>query len=191
MQNLFDDYHIQISDDFNEFKDFFLKHKDLVFKDEMFFNPEDVMTQSEVTKISQLEKNLGEPYRLRVFILYKEEKIGWFFGSQTSEDTFYMTNTAILPHYQNKGVYKSLLSKVLEILEEKGFQKVYSRHVATNNQVIIPKLKQGFLITNFEISDMFGVLIHLTYFFNKTRRRVMNYRVGYAKTDEEIKRLLL
>ncbi|MBK6772549.1 MAG: hypothetical protein IPG78_10565 [Ignavibacteria bacterium] len=50
--------------------------------------------------------------------------------------------TAIFKQHQNKGIYKSLLPKVLDILKEKGFQKVYSRHSATNNQIIIPKLKQ-------------------------------------------------
>jgi ribosomal protein S18 acetylase RimI-like enzyme len=101
-----------------------------------------------------------------------------------------MMNTGIHPTHQNKGIYKRLLPKILEILKEKGFQKVYSRHKATNNQIIIPKLRAGFLITNFEMSDIHGVLIHLTYYFNETRRKIMEYRVGNLQPDQTIRQAL-
>lgn len=64
------------------------------------------------------------------------------------------------------------------------------RHSATNNAVIIPKLKAGFVITSMEISDMFGVLVHLTYFPKVLRRKMITYRVGDMKPDEEIKKCL-
>ena len=101
-----------------------------------------------------------------------------------------MINTGISPAHQNKGIYKHLLPKILDILRNKGFQKVYSRHKATNNQIIIPKLREGFVITNFEISEKFGVLIHLTYFFNNKRRNLMEYRVGQIRPDKELRKAL-
>jgi hypothetical protein len=58
------------------------------------------------------------------------------------------------------------------------FQIVYSRHVATNNQILIPKVKAGFVITGIEVLDVFGVMVHLSYFFNPLRRKVLDARVG-------------
>jgi hypothetical protein len=101
-----------------------------------------------------------------------------------------MIQTAIFQEHQNKGIYKALLPIILEILKEKGFQKVFSRHKATNNQVIIPKLRQGFMITAFEVIDIFGVLIHLTYYFNENRQKLINYRVGQLKPDALLKEAL-
>ncbi len=67
-----------------------------------------------------------------------------------------------------------MLPKILQILKKQGFQKVTSRHSVTNNNVIVPKLKAGFVITGFEISEVFGLLIILTYYFNDTRRKLVN-----------------
>jgi hypothetical protein len=41
-----------------------------------------------------------------------------------------------------------------------------------------------------EVSDMFGTLIHLHYFPKELRRKMMDYRVGQIKPDEEIKKSL-
>jgi hypothetical protein len=70
-----------------------------------------------------------------------------------------------------------------------GFQLIYSRHCATNNQVIIPKLKRGFVISKMEIDDVFGVLVHLHFHVNETRRLIMDYRSGQKKPNDQIKGL--
>ena len=59
----------------------------------------------------------------------------------------------------------------------------------TNNAVIIPKLKAGFVISGFEVSDRFGTLVQLSYYFNPLRRKMMDVRVGQRKPDEEIRKL--
>jgi hypothetical protein len=56
--------------------------------------------------------------------------------------------------------------------------------------VIVPKLKAGFVISGFEVSDIFGILIHLTYYFNEIRRKVIDFRVGQLVPDEQIRQLL-
>jgi len=187
---LFDKYRIQIADDLKEFDDFFAVNRPKVFDNDIDLNLGSILTEQELLSRKELNKNLGDPYKLRLYILHNDEKIGWSIGYQTDAETFYMINTGIYPPHQNKGIYKSLLPIILELLREKGFQKVYSRHKATNNQIIIPKLRAGFLITNFEISDTFGVLIHLTYFFNETRRKVLKYRVGHLRLNKELKQVL-
>jgi hypothetical protein len=77
--------------------------------------------------------------------------------------------------------------EVLERVKAQGFQIVLSRHTTTNNSVIIPKLKAGFVITALEVSDRFGTLVHLSYFFNETRKRIMEFRSGDLKPDQKIK----
>lgn len=187
---LFDSYRIEITDDLKEFGDFFAANRPKVFDNDIALNIDSILTEQELLYRKELNKNLGSPYKLRLYILHNDEKVGWFLGYQTDSETFYMINTGIHPSHQNKGIYKRLLPKILELLKEKGFQKVYSRHNATNNQIIIPKLRAGFLITNFEISDTFGVLIHLTYYFNETRRKVIEYRVGHLQPDKELRQAL-
>ena len=59
-----------------------------------------------------------------VAFLFGEEKIGWFFGNQIDFETFKMTNTGIFEAHRGKGIYKKLLPAILQLLKEKGFQKV-------------------------------------------------------------------
>ena len=101
-----------------------------------------------------------------------------------------MINTGILPPHQGKGIYSALLPLLLEGLRQEGFQIVYSRHIASNNQVLVPKFKAGFVITGFEISDAFGLLVHLSYYFNPLRRKIMDVRTGRAMPDDEVKQHL-
>lgn len=184
---LFDDYRIEVAKDINEFDDFFMTNRPKIFGSNIDLNLRSILSEEELFQRKELNKNLGTPYKLGIYILHNDERIGWFKGQQIDFETFYMINTAIFPSHQNKGIYKRLLPGILEMLKAKGFQKVFSRHIATNNQVLIPKLREGFLITGFEISEMFGVLIHLTYFFNETRRKVIQYRVGEITPDGNIK----
>ena len=101
-----------------------------------------------------------------------------------------MVSTGILKEHRRRGIYAALLPVVLERVRTKGFQVVTSRHNLTNNAVIIPKLKAGFVISGFEVNDMYGSLVHLSYFFNPTRRKVLDVRVGQAAPDEEVQALL-
>ncbi len=181
---LFDSYSLRIADDVKEFSKFFSQNRPVLFSGNIDLKLSNILTEQEKSNIKELSTSYGSPYKLRMYILNGDEKIGWFLGEQKDSETFYMINTAIFKQHQNKGIYKSLLPKVLDILKEKGFQKVYSRHSATNNQIIIPKLKQGFMITAFEISDVFGILIHLSYYFNESRRKAIEYRTGHLKPDK-------
>ncbi len=187
---LFDNYFIQSANDFQEFDDFVAKNKSIVFSDTIDTNLSILLTNKEKISRSELAKNIVPSYQLRLDILKDSKKIGWFYGEQKDSETFQMIQTAIFQEHQNKGIYKALLPIILEILKEKGFQKVFSRHKATNNQVIIPKLRQGFMITAFEVIDIFGVLIHLTYYFNENRQKLINYRVGQLKPDALLKEAL-
>lgn len=174
-----------------EFSPLWDKHAEAIFDDNsQIFRVYDWLTDQEKEKAKALRGFMGTPFQLRLGLFFKNEFVGWCAGHQESTETYYMRNSAILPEHRKKGLYTALLNETLKVLETKGFQKIYSRHNSTNNGVIIPKLKAGFTITSLEVSDMFGVLVHLTYFPKELRRKMLIYRVGDIKPDDEIKKCL-
>lgn len=161
-----------------------------VFGKHQTFHFRQVLSDPEKTKLSSLGTLLGSPARINLAVFFKDKMVAWSFGFQESSDKFYVANSAILPEYRRRGFYKILIQKITEEACALGFQTIYSRHKASNNSVIIPKLKYGFLITGFEISDAFGLMIHLTYYPNKMRKKVIEYRTGHIKPDSQIRNLL-
>jgi ribosomal protein S18 acetylase RimI-like enzyme len=145
-------------------------------------------SESEREKLKNLRIDTKSHFFLYLGIFKAEEFVGWSWGFQQSDESFYMCNSAILPKYRRLGLYSRVIEKSVDILKEEGFQIITSRHTATNNAVLIPKLKAGFIIQKMELDDRFGVLIHLSYFTNKTRRKIMDYRSGQLAPDEEIKK---
>lgn len=149
-----------------------------------------VLSEEERAQVKRLHKNLSQLISFNLCIYKDDEFCGWFTGDQYNNETFYMRNSAILPDHRRKGLYTALMHEVLERVEKMGFQVVLSRHTTTNNSIIIPKLKAGFVITALEVSDRFGTLVHLSYFFNEKRRRVMQFRSGDLRPDSELKAAL-
>jgi len=154
------------------------------------FNFDSYLSEAEKNKLEKLRENMGNPFVLRLGIFKNDELTGWHFGKQISFDSFYMQNSVILPEHRRKGLYTALLKTVIEISIKQGFQRVTSRHIATNNHIIIPKLKAGFVITNLEINDVLGITVQLTFYSNEVRRKMMDYRVGHIFPDNEIKEQL-
>ena len=174
-----------------DFDPLFQKFTKEFFDDEtQVFRLRDALSEEERTRLKKLSANMGEPFTLRLGVFHKNEFVGWHFGRQDSHTQFYMQNSGILPEHRRKGLYAELVKCVLKIATEMGFQSIWSRHNATNNAVIVPKLKQGFVITALEVTDVFGTLIHLYYFPKEIRRRMTDYRVGQIKPDAEIKKYL-
>lgn len=187
---LFDDYSIEFTEDAEKFWEFFDKYRKVVFAGTGVINLEEIFTERERKNRKILTERYGKHYRLRLYILKGNKKIGWFFGRQTDTETFYMTNTGIFKEHRNKGIYKKMLPEILKILKKQGFQKVTSMHSVTNNNVIVPKLKAGFIITGFDIGDIFGLNLQLTYYFNNVRKKLVDYRVGMIAPDEQIGKLI-
>lgn len=173
-----------------EFKEYWDKYKFKVFENDHSYHFWDLVNDQEKSAISELRKPLENLIEIRLAIFNeKDEFVGWSWGFQESHTTFYVANSAILPEYRRKGLYTMLLNRMLDEATALGFQLIYSRHCATNNQVIIPKLKRGFVISKMEIDDVFGVLVHLHFYVNETRRLIMDYRSGQKKPNDQIKGL--
>ncbi len=168
------------------FQEFRKTHEPLIFPNRFDINIQDALSSAEKEAVQSLAKNMGEPYSLRLGFFDAEKIVGWHYGVQVSSDTFRMVTTGISPDYQRKGIYSNFLSAITEEVRAQGFQMILSRHWATDNQVIIPKLRHGFLIAGFELTDDYGLLLRLLYHFNETRRKVMHVRSGYQQPDADV-----
>lgn len=188
---LFDNYYFEIIDDADLYFDYVSEHRSQNFELDINYWPSQFYSTEEQLKLELLQLKCENRFTLRIFVYENNQIIGWCHGFQIENDTFYMTNSAINEPFRNKGIYSQLLKQVIEILREKGFQKITSRHKSNNNQVIIPKLKAGFVISSFEISEIFGILIQLTYFFNTTTKKVFDFRIGVKDSENEISKMLL
>lgn len=172
----------------DEFQEYWKKWGEIIFKaNDTSLDLQRIYSEQEKNDLRKLGQNLSNLVDFNLCIFKEDEFCGWFTGDQYSNDTFYMRNSAILPDHRRLGLYSALMFEVLKRTHELGFQTVLSRHVTTNNSIIIAKLKAGFVITALEVSDRFGTLVHLTYFFNETRKKTMRFRSGDLKPDQTLK----
>lgn len=161
------------------------------FADTFTYQSIDTRTQIEVEQTPRLKEN----FRKREFIYlgaYDEsgELMGYSISYQARNFELYTQTSVILPQHRRKGVYSELTKTTLKLAGEKGYQMVTSNHVASNNAVIIAKLKLGFKISGFELVDDFGALLKMTYYLNDKRARMFDVRTAFRKPDEDLKGLL-
>lgn len=165
------------------------KKMEEVFANDLIFRVREIYSDLEREKLKSLNERFQHPYLHHAVIRHDKNIVGWTWVYQDSRDSFYMVNSGVLPEHRGKGLYSRLLQFTLQKLVNKGFQRIWSRHNNTNNEIIIPKLKHGFQITGTELSDVFGALVHLTYFTNPTRKKVLNFRSGHLRPESEIKKV--
>lgn len=162
----------------------------IIFPNRFDLDSSGAFTAEEKMALNKLSKNLGTPFELRLGFFHHDQLVGWSYGVQVSPDTFRMVTSGILEVHQRNGLYSAFLAKLSERLRVEGFQILFSRHYATDNQVIIPKLRFGFLVSGFELTDEFGLLLRLSYYFNDTRRRALHMRSGYQQPDQVVQSLV-
>lgn len=185
--HLFDSYYFRDASA-EDISTFYNKNSGKVFADTFEINVDKWLTDQEKQK--RLTNVIKSRFSLRAFILKENEIIGWHIGWQLDEECYFMCDTGIFKEHQGKGIYTALLPKLLEIFKEKGFQKVVSKHHAANNNIIIPKLKAGFVITGFEIDERFGLFVTMAYIFNEKRLEAYQFRTGFLRPDEDMRKCL-
>ncbi len=171
------------------FKPWFAQNRASLFSDTLDFNAHEILSELERARQKALGERMSNIFSCAVVLFRDADIVGWSFGRQETLEKFYQVNSAIFPEFRGKGRYKKLLGIMIELVREEGFQVIYSRHAATNSAAIVPKLKSGFVISGFELSDVFGTLVHLTYFMNPVRKKVLDFRCGDLRPDEELKKL--
>ncbi len=173
-----------------DFSPLFSEYRPVVFAENHHLSPGYAYSDEEKRRLEPLRERMNDAYTLRLGIFKEDTFVGWHLGMQVAPANFMMVSTGILEEHRRKGIYTALLPLVLERVKAEGFQVVASRHNLTNNAVIIPKLKAGFVISGFEVNDMYGSLVQLSYFFNPTRRKMLDVRVGQAAPDAGVRTTL-
>ncbi len=108
----------------------------------------------------------------REFILFMEEDrcVGWHYGMMIDPSTFFMSYSAVIKSYQQRGIYGTFLKAFLPYLHALGYERVTSNHMVTNRAVLIAKLKAGFIITGTVLDERWGAQVSMAYFFHEDRR---------------------
>ncbi len=164
---------------------FLERYREVVFSDH-HLGTHYAHSELEQAAISTLAENLSERFTLCFGVFQGDAFVGWHLGQQVMAG-FEMTSTGILKEHRRRGLYSALIPVVLGAVQKEGFQIVYSRHNLTNNAVIIPKLKAGFVISGLEVEDRYGALVQLSYYFNPLRRKMLEVRVGQSAPDDEVR----
>ncbi len=182
---LFDDYSVAVLDD-QTFLPLLEQYRAKVFANTLTFSAWEALNASEQKALETWQQHADSLVRLNLALYQGDAFIGWSWGRQLDQETFYMASSALLEPWRRRGIYSALLRWLLTQLSAQGVQIVRSRHLATDNAIIIPKLKAGFVMTGMELSDVAGTLVQLSYFFNERRRQVLDFRAGFRLEDREI-----
>jgi GNAT superfamily N-acetyltransferase len=165
----------------DEFWPLFKIHRPIIFADNNTVDIDSLLTEDEKEKRKYLNSFIQLKYNLFLVAFENDKLIGWSWGFAKSNHEYYMCNSAVYPEYRGKKIYTALMDMTIEKVSKDGFQEITSKHHCSNNAVLIPKLKKGFLISGTEINTRFGLMISLTYFPNKNVENIFHQRVGFKK----------
>jgi len=130
---------------------------------------DEAQRRSQVTESESLS-----PTQLRIGAFIDNRLVGWSY-SECEGRQLHTIHSGVHPDFRSRGIYADLVRATINYADAHAFLRIISRHVPSNNAVIIPKLRLGFLVSAFEYSEVYGPVIHLTYLVGKLRREL--YRV--------------
>ena len=176
----------------DEFEKHWTKPGKKIFNDtSLMYSSNDVHSKKELNQFKKLRVifNGDQHLKINLGLFYKNKFVGWSWGYQEKATVFYMCNSAIVDGHRRKGLYTCLMREMLKRVVGRGFTRIYSRHMITNNDILIAKLKQGFKITTFELSDAFGTMVHLSYYPSKIKNEILDFRCGHARPNRRMKKI--
>ena len=168
--------------DYEIVKKFADKHFSELFNEPTEISPNELFYGFNEEKLSDLRNSFTNK-RYGFFLYEKEKVIGWHLGVQSKRIIYNMVSSAIIKEFQGNGYYNFLLAKIISFAKSEGYVAITSSHSATNNQVLVPKLKQGFYIQGIEIQNNFGLAVNLIYYLNDNQKNIHEMRVGSRKGD--------
>lgn len=173
-----------------EFRPFWLESLPHVFtEDKGLFSAQDMTDVTAYDTVKKCDERIKGVEKIHLVAYEDEKPAGWSTGYQQDKGRFYMLNSGVFPTYRGKGIYRRLVEEMVRQAGEKGYQEIYSFHKANNNAVIIPKLKEGFVITGTSISPKYGFLVQLSFFPHKGMKKILDYRIGSVQPDKQIQSL--
>jgi len=131
-----------------------------------------------------LRKSLPQPERIRLGAFDGERLVGLSSGWFEVGGNFYIGLSAVDPAYRRQGLYTRLLHTIEQLVRARGGLLISSQHVATNNAVLIAKLRLGYVIAGTEYVDQMGLLVRLVLQLSPPRRALFASRVGTLQPGE-------
>ena len=131
-------------------------------------------------------RRLRDPLSSEEIIVLEKagEPAAWTWSREESAGTIQMVESAVLPDFQGQGLYQMLQNLVLERARNKGLTEVMAQIRADHNDMLIPKLKAGFIITGMQISPRFGTMLQLSYPLREEIRQQIAIRTGRRRPNQ-------
>jgi GNAT superfamily N-acetyltransferase len=135
----------------------------------------------------RLEQSLGgTPLVDRWLVLEGERVVAVYRGEQVDAFTYATSHASVHPDHRRRGIYRSLIERVLSFTRELGFASVVSNHAPGNNPAIIAKLSQGFRIDRLELDALHGPCLWLRYYHDPDELAAYEFRNGLATLTPEL-----
>lgn len=146
-----------------------------------YIDPAGLLPAAERARLRAGRAGWRYPDRLRLGVFADGELVAFSFGWQTGPDRFYMASSGVAPGHRRRGIYAALLDAVLAAARARDLDLVWSRHIATNNAVLVAKLTRGFVICGMEIEPMLGTVVHLRRDLRPPIRELVDARAGMRR----------
>lgn len=153
-----------------------LKKENLSFHP--FLNWEKNLDNEAKAKLEVLKERRKNDYILRLGVIHNAKLIAASRSFQISSTELMMGISMVSSEFRNQGIYSALCKRTIEIAKREGFQIVTSKHMLTNNPILIAKLKLGFNVYGMETDAVHGTLLKLVYNLNEQMSEALRYRAG-------------
>ena len=138
----------------------------------------DLIGPERAERHAALRQSLPKADRIRIGAFDGDRLAGYSQGWFEVGGGFYIGSSAVDPEYRRQGVYTRLLQAIEQAVRERGGITISSQHVATNNAVLIAKLKLGYVIAGTEYVDAMGLLVRLVLHLTVERAALFAGRTG-------------
>jgi GNAT superfamily N-acetyltransferase len=128
----------------------------------------------------------GAPLVDRWLVREGDVVVAVYRGEQVDGHTYATSHASVHPDHRRRGIYRSLIERVLAMTRELGFASVVSCHAPGNNPAIIAKLALGFRIDRLEIDALHGPCLWLRYFHDDDELAAYQFRNGLATLTPEL-----
>jgi GNAT superfamily N-acetyltransferase len=165
-----DGYEIVVADK-KTVREFLNKHFEAVFPKSSNALPTLLINKERESAIEALVKDSGYDslHQEHFLFTFKGEPVGWSTGETADFMTYYMRNSGIIPEHQNKKLYSQFLAHFADYIKEIGYERLTSQHKADNSEILITKLKAGFVISGMDFDERWGALVRVTKFLHADR----------------------
>jgi GNAT superfamily N-acetyltransferase len=135
----------------------------------------------------RLEQSFGGERLVDRWLVREGERVvAVYRGEQVDGFTYATSHASVHPDHRRRGIYRSLIERVLAFTRELGFASVISNHAPGNNPAIIAKLSQGFRIDRLELDALHGPCLWLRYYHDPDELAAYEFRNGLATLTPEL-----